>query len=178
MIIAILRIMAISASAVLLGLSPRTMVAADREVDAAGGDDRNPGMSVESPWRSLDRVNDAELKAGDRVLFKQGGVWRGSLHLRRGAADAPIVYTSYGDAAAQPMLCQAVSLSDPKDWLPAGENLWKTRPDAIDTAGRLWYSADHPPMPDALQTLTHLLVLLSRDDLAFSEVLDQEAPVV
>ena len=42
---------------------------------------------------------------------------------------------------------------------------------ATDTAGRLWYAAGHAPLPDALQTLTRLLVLLSRDDLAFSAVL-------
>jgi phosphomannomutase len=45
---------------------------------------------------------------------------------------------------------------------------------AADTAGRLWYAAGHVPLPDALQTLTHLLVLLSRDDRAFSAVLDQQ----
>ena len=44
---------------------------------------------------------------------------------------------------------------------------------AADTAGRLWYAASHAPLPDALQTLTHLLVLLSRDDRALSAVLDQ-----
>ena len=35
-----------------------------------------------------------------------------------------------------------------------------------------------PPLPDALRTLTLLLVLLSRNDLAFSAVLDQETPTV
>ena len=46
-------------------------------------------------------------------------------------------------------------------------------PIAVDTAGRLWYAAGQAPVPDALRTLTHLLVLLSRNDLAFSGVLDQ-----
>ncbi|MGO9112478.1 MAG: hypothetical protein ACLP9L_24875 [Thermoguttaceae bacterium] len=44
---------------------------------------------------------------------------------------------------------------------------------AIDPAGRLWFASDQAPMPDALRTLTLLLVLLSRNDLAFSVVLDQ-----
>jgi phosphomannomutase len=39
---------------------------------------------------------------------------------------------------------------------------------AVDRAGRLWYASGHDPLPDALQTLTRLLVLLSRDDRAFS----------
>jgi hypothetical protein len=42
---------------------------------------------------------------------------------------------------------------------------------AVDTSGRLWYAFGHAPLPDALRTLTHLLVLLSRNDLAFSTVL-------
>ena len=42
---------------------------------------------------------------------------------------------------------------------------------AADTAGRLWYAAGHAPSPDALQTLTRLLALLSRDDRALSALL-------
>ncbi|MGA2253071.1 MAG: hypothetical protein ABSG53_00280 [Thermoguttaceae bacterium] len=49
---------------------------------------------------------------------------------------------------------------------------------AVDSAGRLWYVSGHGPIPDALRTLTHLLVLLSRNDRAFSAVLDQETPAV
>ena len=42
------------------------------------------------------------------------------------------------------------------------------------TAGRFWYDRDGLPLPDALMTLTLLLVLLSRSDRCFSEVLDRE----
>ena len=43
------------------------------------------------------------------------------------------------------------------------------------TAGRFWYDRDGLPLPDALTTLTLLLVLLSQSDRRFSEVLDCEA---
>lgn len=43
---------------------------------------------------------------------------------------------------------------------------------AADPAGRLWYAAGHAPLPDALQTLTLVLVLLSRKDLAFSALVE------
>ena len=49
---------------------------------------------------------------------------------------------------------------------------------AVDPAGRLWYASGHAALPDALRTLTLLLVLLSRNDLAFSAVLDEETPAV
>jgi phosphomannomutase len=49
---------------------------------------------------------------------------------------------------------------------------------AADRAGRLWYAGCHAPLPDALQTLTLLLVLLSRDDAPFSAILDRQASAV
>ncbi len=44
-----------------------------------------------------------------------------------------------------------------------------------DPDGRLWYGLTNAPLPDALHTLTHLLVLLSRSDRPLSLVLDREA---
>ena len=43
-------------------------------------------------------------------------------------------------------------------------------------SGRFWHAAGGVPVPDALRTLTQLLVLLSRSDRTLSEVLDHEAP--
>jgi len=42
-------------------------------------------------------------------------------------------------------------------------------------SGRFWYTTAGLPLPDAVMTLTLLLVLLSRSDRPFSEVLDREA---
>ncbi len=56
-------------------------------VDSQNGrDGNNDGLSADKAWRSLERVNSAELKPGDTVRFKCGGLWRGSLNLQ--AADA------------------------------------------------------------------------------------------
>ena len=44
-------------------------------------------------------------------------------------------------------------------------------------SGRFWYSPAGLPLPDALRTLTRLLVLLSRSDRPLSAVLDDETPV-
>jgi phosphomannomutase len=40
---------------------------------------------------------------------------------------------------------------------------------------RFWHSCNGCPLPDALMTLTLLLVILSRSDRRLSEVLDREA---
>jgi phosphomannomutase len=42
-------------------------------------------------------------------------------------------------------------------------------------SGRLWYDSDGLPLPDALRTLSLLLVLLSQSDRPLSEVLDRPA---
>jgi hypothetical protein len=41
--------------------------------------------------------------------------------------------------------------------------------------GRFWYATGGLPLPDALTTISLLLVILSRSDRPFSEVLDREA---
>ena len=45
-------------------------------------------------------------------------------------------------------------------------------------SGRFWYTDHGPPLPDALITLTLLLVILSQSDRRLSEVLDLEAALV
>lgn len=48
-------------------------------VDSAGGSDSNNGTTLQTPWKTVAKVNAATLVAGDTVLFKCGGVWTESL---------------------------------------------------------------------------------------------------
>lgn len=63
------------------------------------GNDADDGRSEDHAWASLEKVNSMKFAPGDRVLFKAGDVWNGSLKLRgiSGTEDAPIVFSSYGD---------------------------------------------------------------------------------
>ncbi|MEU8248405.1 right-handed parallel beta-helix repeat-containing protein [Nonomuraea sp. NPDC048916] len=66
-------------------------------VDSRAGDDAAAGTSATAPWRSLDRVNQADLKPGDAVSLKRGSGWTGSLTLEAdGTAAKPIVIQPYG----------------------------------------------------------------------------------
>ena len=66
-------------------------------VDAENGDDNNSG-DIDSPLRTLLRVNRLDLEPGDQVRFKCGGTWYGELLVPcSGAEGAPIVYSSYGE---------------------------------------------------------------------------------
>lgn len=96
-------------------------------VDSITGADRNSGLSPEVPWRSLNRVNRADLKPGDKVCFRRGCQWRGSLRPRGGAEGAPVVYMAYGEGT-KPLLLGSVSKNRVSDWERQGENLWATIP--------------------------------------------------
>ncbi|MCX6901277.1 MAG: right-handed parallel beta-helix repeat-containing protein [Verrucomicrobia bacterium] len=92
---------------------------------AASGDDANDGLLQESPWRSLDKVNAAELQPGDKVLFKRGDTWRGQLVPQSGKEGAPITYAAYGKGD-RPLLLGSVSCDKPGDWRHEGGNIWAT----------------------------------------------------
>lgn len=66
-------------------------------VDSTGGDDANAGTAATSAWKSLAKANAASLVAGDRLLFRRGGRWTGTLTVAAsGTERAPIVIDAYG----------------------------------------------------------------------------------
>lgn len=70
------------------------------------GNDANDGLSMNTAWKSLAKVNAAAerdnkggyLQAGDKVLFRKGDTFKGQLKLwRSGTLANPIVISSYGE---------------------------------------------------------------------------------
>jgi hypothetical protein len=101
---------------------PRTFYVAS----AAGLDD-NDGLAPAQAWKSLERVNSAELLPSDTVRFKRGGVWRGSLVPVSGDEGSPVTYMSYGDGP-KPLLLGSRPRQRLEDWVRIERNLWATRP--------------------------------------------------
>ena len=69
----------------------------ERGIDEANGRTRN------SAWRSIERVNQARLQPGDRVLFEAGKSFTGNLRLTAedaGDSSAPVVIGSHGRGRA------------------------------------------------------------------------------
>jgi Right handed beta helix region len=66
------------------------------------GSDSGPGTTPAQPWRTVARVNSAQLRPGDGVLFQGGATFTDStlMPASSGAAGAPIVYGSYGSGQA------------------------------------------------------------------------------
>lgn len=95
-------------------------------VDSEAGDDAAIGTAESAAWKSLDKVNAAELIPGDRVLFKRGGLWRGQFLPQSGSNGAPIVYGAYGNGA-KPILQGSVARDRPEEWTETAPGIWATR---------------------------------------------------
>ena len=103
-------------------------------VDASQGSDSNDGLSPQSPWRTLEKVNAAALRPGDSVLFKRGETWRGQLVPRSGSDGAPVTYGAYGEGG-KPVILGSASASAPEDWHHEGGDIWATAKVQFDETG-------------------------------------------
>ena len=101
---------------------------------AADGVDQADGLTPQTAWRSLERVNEALLGFADTVCFRAGDVFRGQLVPQSGAPGAPIVYTAYG-AGHKPVLQASWDASAPSDWVKVGRRLWKCEKPARNDIG-------------------------------------------
>jgi hypothetical protein len=103
-------------------------------VSSVSGNDGSDGLSPQSAWRSLGKVNAAELRPGDKVLFQRDGSWRGTLVPRSGREGAPVTYGAYGEGA-RPLLLGSVSRNDPHDWHQEADNIWATAQPTVANIG-------------------------------------------
>ncbi len=72
--------------------------AVDYYVSHTEGSDSHNGLSSQTPFKSLARVNNLMLSAGDSVFFQSGDRWRAMLWPKgSGTLSAPITLTAYGD---------------------------------------------------------------------------------
>lgn len=95
-------------------------------VDCDKGNDAADGMRSDTAWQTLDKVNNAVLIPGDRVLFKSGGLWRGKLLPQSGSNGACIVYGAYG-TGEKPVLQGSVARGAAADWTETAPGIWATR---------------------------------------------------
>lgn len=89
------------AAAILL-FTPSSALAADYYL-SPNGNDANDGHSQAAAWKTIDKLNQTTLAAGDRILFCDGGTFLGSLALtpaETGTPEKPIVIESIGPTRA------------------------------------------------------------------------------
>ncbi len=109
--------------------------------DSEGGLDENDGLSEATAWRSLDKANQVPAGPGDKVLFKRGGIWRGSLIPKSGEEGRPILYSSYGKGP-KPVFQQSVDRSAKEHWFEESPGIWSTARPKLDDGHVVWTDSD------------------------------------
>jgi len=67
-------------------------------VSESNGNNANNGLSPQTAWKTIEKVNSGSFIAGDSILFKTGDTFTGRLILEvKGSKEAPIVFSSYGN---------------------------------------------------------------------------------
>ena len=93
-----------------------------------GSDDRD-GLSPETAWATLNKVNTSCLSRGDGVYFERGGTWRGQLWAQDG-----VIYSAYGEGAKPNIFASPENGADPDKWslLEGTDNIWVYHMDMMD----------------------------------------------
>lgn len=82
--------------------APQLSITATTYYVSLTGSDSNSGTDPAAAWRTVERVNEADLRPGDGVLFEGGATFAGETLMppASGAPGEPIVFGSYGDGDA------------------------------------------------------------------------------
>lgn len=93
------------------------------------GSDANSGLSPQTAWATLQKVNNAHLSRGDGVYFERGGTWRGQLWAQEG-----VVYSAYGEGAKPNIFASPENGADAGKWslLEGTDNIWVYHVDMMD----------------------------------------------
>ena len=83
-------------------------------LDSKNGSDSNNGTSIKSPWKTIDKLNEAwknnVISKGDDIFFKRGNnfTWPSRIYPRKGGSKYnPMIIGSYGKGN-KPILCNSL----------------------------------------------------------------------
>ena len=90
-------------------------------VSTTCGNDTNDGLTPETAWQTLDKVNTASLSEGDGVYFHRGEIWRGMLKAQPG-----VTYSAYGNGEKPSIYGSTENANDSAKWtlLDGTDNIW------------------------------------------------------
>ena len=88
-------------------------------VDAVNGNDNSDGISADTAWKTLNKVNTSQYGFWSRVLFRRGQTWRDQLLPKSGVS-----YGAFG-AGSRPVIMGSVNKSNIANWIDEGGNIWR-----------------------------------------------------
>src|SRR4030042_5735465 len=81
----------------LFGSMPFFAKAATYYVDASHPNDLSNGLTLETAWKTINKVNKSSFLPGDNILFKRGEIWREQLTVSSSGTNGnPIIFGAYG----------------------------------------------------------------------------------
>lgn len=86
------------------------------------GNDSNNGLTPETAWQTIDKLNASTFAANDQILFKRGDSFYGSIVLKYIGATAPILYGAYG-TGNKPVI---YGFNTVYSWTNLGGNIWES----------------------------------------------------
>ncbi len=97
------------------------------------GSDENDGLTPQTAWATIDKVNKADLKEGDAVFFERGGTWRTAMITSRPG----ITYSAYGQGRKPKLYASPENGSGADKWklYDQGEDsakIWVYEKDMLD----------------------------------------------
>ena len=86
------------------------------------GDDNNNGLTPETAFKTLKKVNDTKFNYGDGVFFKRGDLFRGKFTAQDG-----VTYSAFGEGEKPKLYSHDKSLASPELWTlyDKEHNIWK-----------------------------------------------------
>ena len=95
----------------------------DYFVDAIKGNDSNSGKYPWKAWKTLTKVNATTFEPGDRIAFKSGDEWNGTITVgQSGTAGNPITFKSFG-TGAKPVITGFTSVTE---WTQIDDTIWES----------------------------------------------------
>lgn len=101
------------------------------------GDDANDGLSPETPWATLERLDSAPLAFGDAIFFERGSLWRNAeMPLNVRGTDG-LTLSAYGEGEKPQFSGSPENGAGAEKWElyyegPNGEKIWKFYQDVTD----------------------------------------------
>ncbi|MBI5534770.1 MAG: right-handed parallel beta-helix repeat-containing protein [Deltaproteobacteria bacterium] len=91
-------------------------------VDSTTGNDANDGLTPQTAWKTVAKVNATSFVPGDNIAFKRGEVWHEALLIKsKGDKSKPIVFRSYGAGADKPVLSPTRAITQ---WTAAQNSIY------------------------------------------------------
>lgn len=105
---------------------------------SADGCDSADGRTPETAWKSLEKVNTAEIRPGSFVRFRRGDFWRGQIRAKAG-----VTYTAYGTGEKPKLYGSPEDGANPDKWFATDtENIWRYAGWPEDVGTIFFYDGD------------------------------------